>query len=147
MNSINLALDIPEDVSLNILSFLNAQELIEVALTCKKLKTWADDFHLWQAKSEAEFTGLVANGAKQPDKSWKQTYFELKKSKEERIHNLGSLQAISTNKMQYDSITYRMELAIAARIGWPQPNPEVHLYPTGKSGRLGNRKVRVMEKY
>lgn len=81
MNSINLALDIPEDVSLNILSFLNAQELIEVALTCKKLKTWADDFHLWQAKSEAEFTGLVANGAKQPDKSWKQTYFELKKAK------------------------------------------------------------------
>ncbi|QLH35442.1 MAG: F-box protein [Parachlamydiaceae bacterium] len=70
-----------DEVYLHILAFLDNRSLQAVACTSKRFKRLAKDFQIWKPRTELEFGKVVAEGAKQSNKSWKQTHDELSASK------------------------------------------------------------------
>jgi hypothetical protein len=64
---------------------------------------------------------FVANGAKQPNKSWKQTYEELEASRKARTENISKVLQTHVKKTETDDIQYRTSRAAAALFGFAMP--------------------------
>lgn len=136
---------IPDEIDLHIFSFLEERDLQAIACTCRKFEALSKDFQIWKPKTEAEFGTLVANGAKQLNKSWKKTYEELDASRETRIQNTAKILQTQIKKTTQDDIQYRSAKAASALFGFAMPNSSIHYYPTGQTGSLGNRKITVFK--
>lgn len=137
---------IPVEVNLQILSFLGKRDLQAIACTCKIFENLSKDFQIWKPKTEIEFGELVAKGAKQPHKSWKQTYEELKVSKTTREESTEQIIQTQIKKTTTNDLQFRTNSAASALFGFATPNLSTHYSPTGQIGSLGNRKITVYKK-
>lgn len=131
----------PDEVNVHILSFLDNRSLQAVACTSTRFNCLAKDSQIWRPRTEIEFGKIVAQGAKQPNKSWKQTHDELSASKIARVENVAKVIQAQVKKTTTDR-TFR---AASALFGFALRNPSTHYYPTGQTGYLGNRKITVFK--
>ncbi len=133
----------PEEISLHILSFLDSKSLQAIACTNLQFKRLAEDHQLWRPKTLDEFGTIVALGAKQFDKSWKQTYENLASSRSMRTQNTKNILQSHAKKVTTDDVQYRTAMAASALFGFAAPELSTHYYPTGQTGSLGSRKITV----
>jgi hypothetical protein len=125
---------IPDEVALQILSFLDKRDLQSVACTCRKLEDLSKDFQIWKPRTEIEFGKFIAEGAKTPKISWKQTYEELEKSRKTRMESAAKVLQTHVKKTTTDDFQYRTTCAASRLFGLPMTNPRTHYYPTGQTG-------------
>lgn len=137
-----------EKVDLHILSFLNSISLKVVACVNRRFNRLSEitkDSQIWKPRTEIEFGKIIAEGAKQPNKSWEQTYDELSASKKARAENVEKVIQAHGKKITTDDLQYRTSRAASAAFGFLKPNPDTHHYPTGQTGSLGDRKIIVFK--
>ena len=120
----------PNEGTLQVFSFLDPKSLQTVECVSKGFKHFADNFQIWQRQTEINFGKIIAQRAKCPNISWKQTYDVL---------------TAHTKKITTDDTQYRTSGAAATLLGLPMPNPSTHYYPTGQTGQLGRFQITVMK--
>lgn len=131
-----------EDTLFSVCAFLDADSLKQAAVVSRAVKAVSAQDAIWKPLAEKKF-GLLAEGAKQPDKSWKETYRQLEAGS--RIRQARARAAASSHalKVRSDNVRYRTELAAASLFGLPAPTLSTHFIPTGQTGFWEGRKITV----
>ncbi|GAB4230948.1 MAG: hypothetical protein Tsb0021_09140 [Chlamydiales bacterium] len=123
---------LPEEDQLHVLSFLDESSLKAVACVNKHLKTLANDFQLWKVKAEREFGKDLTNSAKEPNKTWKQTYIELSSIKKDLLKNKDDIIS-RTNKAASEAFRFLTDLYTT------------QYKPNEQTGSLGGLKITVFK--
>jgi hypothetical protein len=122
-----------DEVYINIFSSLGKKSFQAMACTCRGFEILSKDFQIWKIKAIREFGNLVANGAKEPNKNWKQTYEELAKSKEVRNVNIAQVLQTQKKKKTTDDLYIQIFREVLASSGFEMPDPSTHFYPAGQN--------------
>lgn len=135
-------LKLNDDALFSVCSFLDADSLKQAAAASKTLNAVSAEDAIWKPLAEKRFS-FLAQGAKQPGKSWKETYRQLEgESKLRRARAHAALSAHAA-KILGDDARYRTERAAAAMFGIPAPTIATHYIPTGQTGFWRGRKITV----
>lgn len=135
----------PDEV--NILSYLGEEDLKAMACTSKKFESLSKDFQIWKPKVEKEFGIIVADGAKESNKSWKYTYEELVSSRKARRANVTLVLQAQIKKTKMDNLNHRINSIMNGIMGVGMPNSDAHYYPAGNIRCIGDRTIKVFKLY
>lgn len=137
-------LKLSSDTLFSVCSFLDADSLKQAAAVSKAVNAVSSEDAIWKPLAEKRF-GFLAQGTKQPGKSWKETYRQLEG--ESRLRQARARAALSAHatKIIGDDARYRTERAAAAMFGIPAPLNSTHYIPTGQTGFWQGRKITVFQ--
>ncbi len=131
-----------EDALFSVCAFLDADSLNQCALVSRAVKAVSADDAIWKPLAEKKF-GFLAEGAKQPGKSWKKTYLQLEAGIEILQARARAAASSHALRVRSDNVRYRTQLAAASLFGLPAPALSTHFIPTGQTGFWEGRKITV----